>query len=137
MRRKASREPVAPCEPGAGLRSIALDDRLARHRAVDGREPVRVGGGGDVVGPHHQGVLPGLGVVALAHAGGHEPEALVQRLGPRVAHAHLEGQVHAAALDRPAGQRQQHAGGDAVPVPRGVDGDGRDVAVVDRLEQAA
>ncbi len=42
---------------------------------------VRVGGGVDVVGPHDQGVLVGLGVVVLAHAGGFETEPAVHGLG--------------------------------------------------------
>src|SRR5688572_6706628 len=47
----------------------------------------------DVLGPHHEGVLLGLGVVVLPHADGPEPEPPVQVLGRLVAEPDLQGEA--------------------------------------------
>src|SRR5215207_11438300 len=124
-----------PIDAGRGSEPVTFDDGAAGYVDLDLVQAIGIVRGVDVVGPHDEGVLAGLGVVALAHACRQEAEALVQRLRPRVAHAHLEGEVAAAPLDRRPGQRQQHPGGDAVALPLGVDGHRGDVAVVDRPEQ--
>ena len=67
-----------PQDPAAaahvGHRSGPLDAGPAGNVGGEPAEPLGVGGGVDVVGPHHDGVLLGLDVVALAHAGGREAE---------------------------------------------------------------
>ena len=108
----------------------------SRGRRPRCRQAAGVLGAVDVGGPHHQGVLAVLGVVALAHAGGHEAEAPVQRLGAVVADPHLEREVVAAPGDRRAGRDRQQPGGDAVPVPPGIDRDRGDVAVVEAAQHA-
>src|ERR671919_443581 len=70
-----------PSWPGAHALRNLVDDPL--------EDPVVVGGA-DVVGPHDQGVLVGLLVVALAHPDGAEPEMPVQPLGRPVRHPNLQ-----------------------------------------------
>src|ERR687897_1301070 len=124
-----------PIDARRGSEPVTFDDGAAGDADLDLVQAVGIVRGVDVVGPHDEGVLAGLGVVALAHACRQEAEALIQRLRPRVAHAHLEGEVAAAPLDRRPSQRQQHPGGDALALPRGVDGHRGDVTIVDRPEQ--
>src|SRR5215469_14051234 len=56
---------------------------------LEGVEAAGVVVGVDVVHPHDQGVLVGLGVVVLADAGGLEAELVVERLGRTVGDPHL------------------------------------------------
>ena len=136
-----SRRTTSRCR-GSG--SPALDRDVTLRRAVrDGACPAIAGLDGaarrsaypavvDVVGPHHQGVLVVLGVVALADAGRGEAERRYIAWAPALRHAHLEREL----LRRPAATRlrrascEQQPGADLAAVPGRVDGDGGDVAVV-------
>ena len=54
-----------------------------------------------------------------------------------VGQAHLEGQRRCVALDRLASKSEQQTRADRLPVPAGIDGNGRDVPVVDREHDAS
>src|SRR5215213_951922 len=109
--------------------------RRAHDALLDLPEPLGVRRRVDVVRPHDEGVLPGLGVVPLAHTGGGEPEPAVQLLGRGVPHADLERETAAPPAPGGVGQVQQQAGPDLAPVPGGVDGQGGDVALAGHVHQ--
>src|SRR5438270_3532974 len=71
----------------------------------------------DVVHPHHQGVLVGLGVVVLADAGGLEPEPVVERLGDAIGDPHLEGEVAGTSMSGQPGHVEHQSRADLVPLP--------------------
>src|SRR5437764_1242833 len=110
---------------GRSSQRLLLHLGRARDAGLDGVEQLGVVVPGDVLRPHDEGVLLGLGVVVLPHADGPEPEAPVEVLGRLVPQAHLEGQAGRSPPAGFPGQGEQQAGADLVPVPGGLDGDGR------------
>src|SRR5581483_2145533 len=107
----------------------------AGYAVLDGGEEPAVVVAGDVLGPHHEGVLLGLGVVVLAHADRPEPETPVQVLGRLVGQAHLQRQAGGPPPAGLPGQGQEETGADLVAVPGRVDGNGGDVPVVEGHHQ--
>src|SRR5687768_12274960 len=107
---------AGPLGPRSRARSSCdtLPRRGAGHRRGDGIEPLSVRGEIDVVGPHHDRVLVGLGVVVLPHPGRREAERAVQLLGARVAHPDLEREPGAAALGGGSAQPQHEPCADPV-----------------------
>src|SRR3546814_12229097 len=84
---------------------------------------------------HDDRILVRLDVVALADAGRHEPEALVERLRAPVAGPHLEGEVLGSLVDAAPSEGEQQPGAELVAVPAGVDRDGRDVPVLEHAHE--
>ena len=78
----------------------------------------RVLGSVDLVRPHDQRVLAGVGVVALAHADRLEAEPPVHLLRALVRQPDLERERRRSARDRLAREREQQPRADAVAVPR-------------------
>src|SRR5437763_1675380 len=91
---------------------------VAAHRRLQPRlqgvEPSGVVVGVDVVDPHDQGVLVGLGVVVLADASGLEPEPVVERLGDAVGDPDLEGEVARTPASGQPGHVEHEPGADLV-----------------------
>src|SRR5436309_1129215 len=122
--------PMPRVRPGPFIGSPAP---VAAHRRLQPRlqgvEPSGVVVGVDVVDPHDQSVLVGLGVVVLADASGLEPEPVVERLGDAVGDPDLEGEVARTPASGQPGHVEHEPGADLVPLPGGVDGDGGHVGV--------
>src|SRR5919197_498000 len=124
----SSQEVSIPRTRVAGLTS-ALTVR-SRGAVDDALEEPFVVGGVDVVGPHHEGVLPGLLVVALADPHRTEAEPRVHLLSPPVRHADLERYGPRSHVDGRLDQLVQQAGSDLPALVDGVDGDRRHVGLV-------
>src|SRR5437763_6475421 len=121
----------------AGLsQGLVLHLGGAGEAVLDGGEEPGVLVAGDVLGPHDEGVLLGLGVVVLPHADRPEPKTPVEVLGRLVAQPHLQRQGRRPPPAGLPGQGQEEAGADLVAVPGGIDGDGGDVPVVEGHHQS-
>src|SRR5205814_6681839 len=68
---------------------------------------------------------------------GCEAETAVQLLRALVRHPDLEGEAVRSAVDGLTRQREQQTAADLVPMPRGVDGDGGHVRVLQRHHETA
>src|SRR6266567_339665 len=116
--------------PRTRIPALGLAEDAAGQIAHDGGEPAPVAGRSNLVGPHHQGVLPGLLVVALPDPDGPEAEPSVQALRTRVRHTHLQRHRAGTHADALAHQLEQEAGADLPPVMGRVHGDRGDVGLV-------
>src|SRR5262245_46558081 len=94
--------------PSTGL----VVDGIAGDLGLELAEERRVLGCVHLVDPHHERVLVGLLVVALADSDRREAEPAVQVLGALVRQAHLEGHVLGTARDRLAREPEEQAGAD-------------------------
>src|SRR5919108_4993161 len=102
-------------------RAIDLLADPLEQQAVAGRVPLSH--------DHHERVLVGLDVVALAHTGDREAELLVHGLRHLIGDAHLERDGIGALGDGLRAQGQEQPGPDLEPVVLGVHGDVGDVGL--------
>src|SRR5437764_6179440 len=121
----SSHEVSMPRMRAGGLTSspaLVAGHRRAETR-LQGIEAAGVVVGVDVVDPHDQCVLVGLGVVVLADTGGLEAEPVVERLSHPVGDPYLEGEVAGTSTPGQPGHVEHEPGPDLVSLPRRVDGD--------------
>ena len=116
-------------------RRLERQDRLTRRRVRDVVERAAQRRGR---APHDHGVLAVVLVVAPAHPGGAEAEAVVERDRAVVGAADLERVLRVRVVDA-LEQRGEQRRGDPVPAPVGVDGHVHDVPdrVVARADEVA
>src|SRR6185503_4267784 len=106
-------------------------------RGPEAGQPFAHCGRGERVRGHDQGVLAIVGVVARADADRPEAVFLVEPAGGHVRQADLERRLARAALDGAIQEPQEQPLADATAAPARIDGERRDVRLVDHDPQPA